>query len=77
MIAGMILAALVPLGLVALFVAGWPPFVLAIPASVPLLLVVRGLRAASQKIDTIFAEELDRPDTLRGNHPPTDSTCQH
>jgi fatty acid desaturase len=39
---------------------GWPPALLAVPAAAFVLLVasVAKLRTASQKIDTIFAEEL-------------------
>ncbi|MFB9684954.1 hypothetical protein [Amycolatopsis plumensis] len=39
---------------------GWPPVLLVVPAAAVVLLVaaVAKLRAASRKIDTIFAEEL-------------------
>lgn len=42
---------------------GWPPVLLVVPAAAFTLLVasVAKLRAASRKIDTIFAEELSAP----------------
>jgi hypothetical protein len=57
---GLALLALMPLGVFAVLGAGWPPILLAVPAAVPVLLVpvVRGLRTASRRIDTILAEEL-------------------
>ncbi|MBE8519680.1 hypothetical protein ILP97_19640 [Amycolatopsis sp. H6(2020)] len=44
----------------AVFLLGWPPVLLVMPAAAFVLLVasVAKLRSASRKIDTIFAEEL-------------------
>ena len=44
----------------AVFLLGWPPVLLAMPAAAFVLLVaaVAKLRSASRKIDTILAEEL-------------------
>ncbi|MGW4057913.1 hypothetical protein ACWEGE_06520 [Amycolatopsis sp. NPDC004747] len=60
---------------------GWPPALLVVPAAAFVLLVasVAKLRAASRKIDSIFAEELSEPrDTPVGQadgEPPGDAAA--
>jgi peptidoglycan/LPS O-acetylase OafA/YrhL len=51
---------------VAVVGAGWPPVLLVVPAAALVLFVasVAKLRTASRKIDTIFAEELIKPESV-------------
>jgi fatty acid desaturase len=54
------------LAVVAVVGAGWPPVLLVVPAAALVLFVasVTKLRTASRKIDTIFAEELIKPESV-------------
>jgi peptidoglycan/LPS O-acetylase OafA/YrhL len=61
-----VLLVLALFAVVAVVGAGWPPVLLVVPAAALALLVasVAELRTAAQQIDTIFAEELIKPEIV-------------